>query len=134
MVWGSREELISAYRQRRTFAGWREDVLRLFSEHGTFQREDGQIELKCPGEIEEAGFTRRCRRLFEAQSARHRLAFLRSKFAGQRLKNLGELRLTRHCRVNLAGTPRLVKRTHTLQVVYTKPPTEASSQILCNTL
>jgi pimeloyl-ACP methyl ester carboxylesterase len=52
MVWGSREELVGAYRQRRTFADWREDVLRLFSEHGTFQREDGQIELKCPGEIE----------------------------------------------------------------------------------
>ena len=52
MVWGSREDLISAYRQRRTFAGWREDVLRLFAEHGTFQREDGQIELKCPAEIE----------------------------------------------------------------------------------
>ena len=52
MVWDSREELITAYRQRRTFAGWREDVLRLFAEHGTFEREDGRIELKCPGEIE----------------------------------------------------------------------------------
>jgi pimeloyl-ACP methyl ester carboxylesterase len=52
MVWGSREELVDAYRQRRTFAGWREDVLRLFAEHGTFDREDGKIELKCPGEIE----------------------------------------------------------------------------------
>jgi len=52
MVWDSREELITAYRQRRTFAGWREDVLRLFAEHGAFRREDGRIELKCPGEIE----------------------------------------------------------------------------------
>ena len=52
MVWDSREELITAYRQRRTFAGWRKDVLRLFAEHGTFEREDGRIELKCPGEIE----------------------------------------------------------------------------------
>ena len=52
MVWDSREELVDAYRQRRTFAGWREDVLRLFAEHGTFEREDGKIELKCPGEIE----------------------------------------------------------------------------------
>src|SRR3990170_1985754 len=52
MVWDSREELITAYRQRRTFAGWREDVLRLFTEHGTFEREDGRFELKCPGEIE----------------------------------------------------------------------------------
>jgi len=52
MIWDSREELMTAYRQRRTFAGWREDVLRLFAEHGTFRREDGRIELKCPGEIE----------------------------------------------------------------------------------
>jgi pimeloyl-ACP methyl ester carboxylesterase len=52
MVWDSREELMAAYRQRRAFAGWREDVLRLFAEHGTFSREDGRIELKCPGEIE----------------------------------------------------------------------------------
>jgi pimeloyl-ACP methyl ester carboxylesterase len=52
MVWDSREELIEGYRLRRTFAGWREDVLRLYAEHGTFKREDGRIELKCPGEIE----------------------------------------------------------------------------------
>jgi len=52
MVWDSREELIASYRQRRTFAGWREDVLRLFAEHSTFEREDGRIELKCPAEIE----------------------------------------------------------------------------------
>ena len=52
MVWDSREELMGAYRERRTFAGWREDVLRLYAEHGTFRREDGRIELKCPGEIE----------------------------------------------------------------------------------
>jgi pimeloyl-ACP methyl ester carboxylesterase len=52
MVWDSREELIEGYRLRRTFAGWREDVLRLYAEHGTFKREDGRIELKCPAEIE----------------------------------------------------------------------------------
>ena len=52
MVWDSRTELVRAYRQRRTFAGWREDVLGLFAEHGTFKREDGRVELKCPGEIE----------------------------------------------------------------------------------
>jgi len=51
-VWDSRTELVRAYRQRRTFAGWREDVLRLYAEHGTFKREDGRVELKCPGEIE----------------------------------------------------------------------------------
>ncbi len=52
MVWPSREELIRSYRARPTFANWKEDVLRLYAEHGTFQREDGQFELKCPGKIE----------------------------------------------------------------------------------
>lgn len=51
-VWDSRTELVRAYRQRRTFAGWRDDVLQLYAEHGTFKREDGRVELKCPGEIE----------------------------------------------------------------------------------
>jgi pimeloyl-ACP methyl ester carboxylesterase len=51
-VWPSRDELLSAYRERPAFAAWRDDVLRLYAEHGTFDREDGQVELKCPGEIE----------------------------------------------------------------------------------
>lgn len=52
MVWSSPEELIRSYRVRPAFANWKEDVLRLYAEHGTFQREDGQFELKCPGKIE----------------------------------------------------------------------------------
>ena len=51
-VWPSRAEIVETYRQRKTFAAWREDVLALYAEHGTFQREDGQFELKCPGEVE----------------------------------------------------------------------------------
>lgn len=51
-VWGSVEEMIAAYRERPTFEHWREDVLRLYVEHGTYRREDGQLALKCPGEIE----------------------------------------------------------------------------------
>ena len=51
-VWASPEEMAAAYRGRPTFEHWREDVLRLYAEEGTFRREDGQIELKCPGEIE----------------------------------------------------------------------------------
>ena len=52
MVWSSAEELYRSYRRRPTFARWRDDVLRLYAEHGTLRREDGQVELKCPGEIE----------------------------------------------------------------------------------
>lgn len=52
MVWSGTEEIIEAYRARPVFARWRPDALRLYAEHGTFRREDGQLELKCPGEIE----------------------------------------------------------------------------------
>jgi pimeloyl-ACP methyl ester carboxylesterase len=51
-VWSSRGEIVDAYRQRPAFAGWRQDVLALYAEHGAFQREDGQFELKCPAEVE----------------------------------------------------------------------------------
>ncbi len=51
-VWPSPDELGHSYRRRPTFARWRDDVLRLYAEHGTFRRENGQIELKCPGEVE----------------------------------------------------------------------------------
>ncbi len=52
VVWPSRQELMEAYRQRAAFARWDEEVLRLYVEHGTFQRPDGQIELKMPGHLE----------------------------------------------------------------------------------
>jgi pimeloyl-ACP methyl ester carboxylesterase len=51
-VWPDREELFRAYRERDTFRTWREDVLRLYVDEGTFLREDGQVELKCPPEAE----------------------------------------------------------------------------------
>jgi pimeloyl-ACP methyl ester carboxylesterase len=51
-VWPGRDELFEAYRTRDTFKTWREDVLRLYVAEGTFEREDGQIELKCPPEME----------------------------------------------------------------------------------
>jgi lipase len=56
MVWSSPEEMVEAYRERPAFERWREDVLRLYAEEGTFRREDGQVELKCPGEVEAAFF------------------------------------------------------------------------------
>ncbi len=55
-VWPSREEIFRSYRQRPAFATWREDVLRLYVEHGTQGREDGQVELKCPPEAESLTF------------------------------------------------------------------------------
>ena len=56
MVWSNTDEIVEAYQGRPAFERWRPDVLRLYAEHGTFRREDGQIELKCPGEVEAAFF------------------------------------------------------------------------------
>lgn len=52
LVWSSPAELIRSYSQRSAFARWRGDVLRLYAEHGTSRRQDGRVQLKCPGEIE----------------------------------------------------------------------------------
>ena len=56
MVWGDAAEIVEAYRTRPAFARWRDDVLRLYAEQGTFRREDGRLELKCSGEIEASVF------------------------------------------------------------------------------
>ncbi len=52
-VWPGREVLFRSYCSRPTFRTWREDVLRLYVDEGTrLRRDDGQVELKCPPEIE----------------------------------------------------------------------------------
>lgn len=55
-VWRDREEAFRSYRKKDTFRTWREDVLRLYVEEGLRERDDGQVELKCPPEIESAFF------------------------------------------------------------------------------
>lgn len=56
MVWSSADEIVESYRDRPAFQRWRPEVLHLYAEYGTFRREDGQLELKCPAEIEAAFF------------------------------------------------------------------------------
>jgi pimeloyl-ACP methyl ester carboxylesterase len=51
-VFSSAEEMFQQYRSRDTFERWPDDVLRLYCERGTFQREDGQVQLKCPPDVE----------------------------------------------------------------------------------
>lgn len=51
-VWPNRDEIFESYRTRPAFQTWRQDVLRLYVDEGTFERDDGQVELKCPPEIE----------------------------------------------------------------------------------
>jgi pimeloyl-ACP methyl ester carboxylesterase len=51
-VFASREEMFEQYRTRSLFDRWPDGVLRLYCEHGTFVREDGSVQLKCPGDVE----------------------------------------------------------------------------------
>lgn len=51
-VFDSPADAFDHFRARSLFQRWPDDALRLYVEHGTFQREDGQLQLKCPGEIE----------------------------------------------------------------------------------
>jgi len=51
-VWPSHQELFDSYRRRPPFNTWQREVLWAYVVHGTRQRHDGQVELKCPGAIE----------------------------------------------------------------------------------
>ncbi len=52
MVWDSREQMLASFAARPPFSTWRRDFLEAYVAEGTFVRDDGRIELKCPGEIE----------------------------------------------------------------------------------
>lgn len=52
MVFDSVNNVVENYASRDTFSGWQPEALRIYAQHGTFQREDGTVQLKCPGEIE----------------------------------------------------------------------------------
>ena len=51
-VFDSAAAAFEHFRARSLFERWPDEALRLYVEHGTFQREDGRLQLKCPGEIE----------------------------------------------------------------------------------
>ena len=44
--------MFEAYRTRPMFERWRDDILHAYVDEGTADRDDGQVELKCPPEIE----------------------------------------------------------------------------------
>jgi pimeloyl-ACP methyl ester carboxylesterase len=52
MVFESTDDAFAQYRARSLFQRWPDETLRLYIDHGMFQREDGQVQVKCPGEIE----------------------------------------------------------------------------------
>jgi pimeloyl-ACP methyl ester carboxylesterase len=57
-VFESRRAVVEAYRGRRLFADWQPRALELYAEAGFRERADGQVELKCAGEVEAAVFSR----------------------------------------------------------------------------
>jgi pimeloyl-ACP methyl ester carboxylesterase len=52
LIWESREAMYAAYRERRVFKTWTDEVFRDYIGGGTTLREDGRAELKCPTEVE----------------------------------------------------------------------------------
>ena len=48
----SRQEMFEAFQSRPMFERWREDMLHMYVDEGTADRDDGQVELKCPPEVE----------------------------------------------------------------------------------
>jgi len=51
-VFASTDEAYGQYRTRSLFERWPEEMLRLYAEAGTYVREDGQVQLKCPPAVE----------------------------------------------------------------------------------
>ena len=68
LAWDSREQMIESYAARPPFDVWRRDFLEAYVDSGTFVREDGSVELKCPGEIEA--------RVYEGAARSSSIAFL----------------------------------------------------------
>jgi len=52
MVWDSRAQMLESFAARPPFDAWRHDFLEAYVEGGTFLRDDGRVQLKCPGEVE----------------------------------------------------------------------------------
>lgn len=55
-LWADRSEARAHFAERSLFRDWRPEAIDLYVEHGLRVRTDGQLELKCPGEVEAAIF------------------------------------------------------------------------------
>jgi pimeloyl-ACP methyl ester carboxylesterase len=51
-VWPDPATMLATLRAKPPFASWEAEFVRLYVEHGVADRPDGQVELRCPGEIE----------------------------------------------------------------------------------
>lgn len=55
-LWPSREEAVALWAERAFFTTWTSRARELYAEWGLADRADGQVELKCPPEVEAAIF------------------------------------------------------------------------------
>jgi pimeloyl-ACP methyl ester carboxylesterase len=51
-TFASRDDMFARLRPRMPFETWREEFVRLYVDHGVAERDDGGVELLCPGTIE----------------------------------------------------------------------------------
>ena len=51
-IWNSRQEMYDAYRHRRTFTTWTDEVFGDYIDGGTRPLDDGRVEIKCPNDAE----------------------------------------------------------------------------------
>ena len=58
-VWNSRQEMFDAYRHRRTFTTWTDEVFTDYIDGGTWLLDDGRVEIKCPNDAEMAFYVAR---------------------------------------------------------------------------
>ena len=58
-VWESREVMYAAYRDRRVFKPWTDEVFGDYIEFGTRPLDDGRVELKCLPQVEESFYQNR---------------------------------------------------------------------------
>jgi len=55
-LWASRDEARAHFEEKSLFRNWLPEAIDLYVDHGLRVRGDGQLELKCPGEVEAAIF------------------------------------------------------------------------------
>lgn len=55
-LWASRDEARAHFAEKSLFRNWLPEAIDLYVDHGLHVRADGQLELKCPGEVEAAIF------------------------------------------------------------------------------
>ncbi len=58
-IWNSRQEMYDAYRHRRTFTTWTDEVFGDYIDGGTRPLDDGRVEIKCPNDTEAAFYVSR---------------------------------------------------------------------------